>query len=308
MPAPRLAADELVSSETDGQGIITRVNDVFERVSAHPRTELIGAPHSIVRHPDTPAGLFERMWRTLQEGRPFAAYVRNRAGDGEAYNVVLAITPLPDGGYASVGMTPLTDMAGGADDDRRQWEILPAEIAARESTPSEEMAKADEIAETIAALYRTSDRLDKESAVELGGTAPAGESAEQTLLLAPLRAWSTMHGIVNQHMADLETLLTRLDDNSARTRFHIALTHLGLPADASDLIAEHDRLSRRVESKVRSVASLMETPRTLIADWLAETSAAGVDQLHAQVRGAVDSADASIKELRALSQRLNREG
>ena len=48
-----------IFSKTDVHGVITYINDKFCEISGYKREELIGKPHSIVRHPDTPASLFK---------------------------------------------------------------------------------------------------------------------------------------------------------------------------------------------------------------------------------------------------------
>jgi aerotaxis receptor len=86
--------DDLFFSTTDRKGVITGANSVFERLSAFPRQELMGAPHNVIRHPGMPGGAFRIMWDKLLAGQPFAAYVRNLAKDGFAYWVFATITPL----------------------------------------------------------------------------------------------------------------------------------------------------------------------------------------------------------------------
>lgn len=98
--------DEIIVSKTDANGKITYVNDVFVRVSAYPRSELIGAAHSIIRHPEMPRCVFQLLWDTIQDGREMFAYVVNRAANGDHYWVFAHVTPTFDaagriGGYHS---------------------------------------------------------------------------------------------------------------------------------------------------------------------------------------------------------------
>jgi len=78
---------------------------VFVRISRYPADELIGAPHSIVRHPDMPGGAYRLMWDRLLQGRPMGAFVQNLAKDGSHYWVFATVTPLGDG-FLSVRMAP----------------------------------------------------------------------------------------------------------------------------------------------------------------------------------------------------------
>ena len=66
--------DELFFSTTDRQGRIRTGNSVFVRISGFSLTELSGAPHNIVRHPEMPAGVFRLVWDRLLLGRPVGAY------------------------------------------------------------------------------------------------------------------------------------------------------------------------------------------------------------------------------------------
>jgi PAS domain S-box-containing protein len=85
--------DELIVSKTDLQGRITYCNDVFMRVAGYQENELLGAPHSIVRHPGMPRCVFKLLWDTLEAGKEIFAYVLNRAKSGDHYWVFAHVTP-----------------------------------------------------------------------------------------------------------------------------------------------------------------------------------------------------------------------
>ncbi len=61
-----------------------------------PATGKIGAPHSIVRHPDMPRCVFKLLWDTLGAGQEIFAYVVNRARNGDHYWVFAHVTPSYD--------------------------------------------------------------------------------------------------------------------------------------------------------------------------------------------------------------------
>ncbi len=84
---------ELIVSKTDLRGIITYANDVFLRVSGYAESDVIGAPHNLIRHPDMPRCVFQLLWQTLQEGREIFAYVLNMAANGDGYWVFAHVTP-----------------------------------------------------------------------------------------------------------------------------------------------------------------------------------------------------------------------
>ena len=64
--------DELIFSRTDQRGVIVSGNTVFQRMCERPWTDLIGAPHRLIRHPDMPRGFFYLFWGLLKQGLPAA--------------------------------------------------------------------------------------------------------------------------------------------------------------------------------------------------------------------------------------------
>jgi PAS domain S-box-containing protein len=95
--------DELIVSKTDLRGVITYANSVFCRVAGYSESELLGAPHSIVRHPDMPRCVFKYLWDTIQAGEEVFAYVKNMARTGEYYWVLAHVTPSYDEYQNSIG-------------------------------------------------------------------------------------------------------------------------------------------------------------------------------------------------------------
>lgn len=85
--------DLLIVSKTDTRGVITYANAGFEQVSGYTRADLLGRPHSLVRHPDMPRAAFSLMWETIAAGREFFAYVINRARNGDHYWVFAHVVP-----------------------------------------------------------------------------------------------------------------------------------------------------------------------------------------------------------------------
>jgi len=74
-----------IVSETDEKGRITFANDYFQEVSGYTQEELVGQPHSIVRHPDMPKVVFKLLWETIKSGKNINAVVKNLAKDGRYY-------------------------------------------------------------------------------------------------------------------------------------------------------------------------------------------------------------------------------
>ena len=102
-PFPR---GETLVSTTDLKGRILYCNPSFVVVSGYEKSELLGQPHNLIRHPDMPEEAFRDMWATIAMGQPWSAPVKNRRKDGSHYWVMANVTPLMDGdqpvGYMSV--------------------------------------------------------------------------------------------------------------------------------------------------------------------------------------------------------------
>lgn len=81
-------------SISDLRGNIIYVNDKFCEVSQYTREELMDQPHSIVRHPDTPASVFKEMWQTIGKGETWQGEIKNKAKDGTHYWVYATISPV----------------------------------------------------------------------------------------------------------------------------------------------------------------------------------------------------------------------
>ena len=90
------AEDEIIVSKTDVHGVITYANEVFIRVAGYTEEELLGRPHSIIRHPDMPRCVFKLLWDTIQAGEEIFAFVVNRAKCGDHYWVLAHVTPTFD--------------------------------------------------------------------------------------------------------------------------------------------------------------------------------------------------------------------
>jgi PAS domain S-box-containing protein len=91
-----LGEEELIVSKTDLKGRITYANDIFVRMAKYSYAELMGAPHSMIRHPDMPRCVFKLLWDTLQVKQEIFAYVVNLAKDGSHYWVFAHVTPTFD--------------------------------------------------------------------------------------------------------------------------------------------------------------------------------------------------------------------
>lgn len=95
--------NEIIVSKTDLKGVITYANDVFMRVSGFAEDDLLGRPHSVIRHPDMPRCVFKLLWDRIAAGHEIFAYVVNLAKNGDHYWVLAHVTPVYSGGTAITG-------------------------------------------------------------------------------------------------------------------------------------------------------------------------------------------------------------
>ena len=85
--------NDLIVSKTDIKGIITYANHTFLEIAGYAEAEVIGKPHNVIRHANTPRGVFEMFWDTLKQGREIFAYVVNATKSGDHYWVIAHVTP-----------------------------------------------------------------------------------------------------------------------------------------------------------------------------------------------------------------------
>lgn len=87
------AESDIIVSKTDLKGRITYANKTFLDVAGYDLGELMGQPHSIIRHPDMPRAVFKLLWDTLAQEQEIFAYVINRCKNGDHYWVLAHVTP-----------------------------------------------------------------------------------------------------------------------------------------------------------------------------------------------------------------------
>ena len=85
--------DDIIVSKTDLKGRITYANRTFCEIAGYNEREVVGQPHSMIRHPDMPRAVFKLLWDTLQDGRELFAYVKNMTKTGDYYWVFAHVTP-----------------------------------------------------------------------------------------------------------------------------------------------------------------------------------------------------------------------
>jgi PAS domain S-box-containing protein len=95
--------EDIIVSKTDLKGRITYVNQTFCHIAGYTEAELLGQPHSIIRHPDMPRAVFKLLWDTIIDGREIFAYVKNMSRNGDYYWVLAHVTPSYDAARNIIG-------------------------------------------------------------------------------------------------------------------------------------------------------------------------------------------------------------
>lgn len=88
-----LIDENIIMSTTDLKGNITNTSTAFCEISGYTKAEMIGKPHNIVRHPDTPKEIFEDLWDTITKEKVWHGEIKNLKKDGNIYWVEATISP-----------------------------------------------------------------------------------------------------------------------------------------------------------------------------------------------------------------------
>lgn len=92
----------ILVSETDASGKIVFADEAFVTISGYSLEELVGKPHSIIRHPDMPKAAFRELWETIKKGNVWQGFVKNSSKNGKYYWVYATIFPFGKDHYLSV--------------------------------------------------------------------------------------------------------------------------------------------------------------------------------------------------------------
>jgi len=119
-----------IISKTDLKGIITYVNVPFCKLAGYEKDELVGKPHSIVRHPDMPKSVFKEMWETIEKNQKWRGFVKNLRKDGRYYWVEAFIEPIMDENGNKVGYISARKPI--SEEDKQRYERLYKELREKE--------------------------------------------------------------------------------------------------------------------------------------------------------------------------------
>lgn len=85
---------DLAISITDPSARILFANESFTRITGYGADEIIGQNESALSNRNTPAVLYQEMWKTIKAKLPWSGKVLNRRKSGEVYLAELSITPV----------------------------------------------------------------------------------------------------------------------------------------------------------------------------------------------------------------------
>jgi diguanylate cyclase (GGDEF)-like protein/PAS domain S-box-containing protein len=102
----RLVDENIITSSTDLDGVITYASQSFCEISGYSKNELIGKKHNIIKHDDTPKHVFKSMWEKLSNGEIWTGEVKNKKKNGDFYWVKAKIYPLMQDGK-KIGYTAI---------------------------------------------------------------------------------------------------------------------------------------------------------------------------------------------------------
>ena len=327
--------NELLMSTTDSKGVIAHCNAAFMRVSGFTMDELMGQPHSLVRHPDMPPEAFKDMWSTIGHGRCWQGIVKNRRKNGDHYWVRANVTPfLVDGkpqGYMSVRSKPTREEVSAA---QALYEKLRQE---REAGVQSFILHSGRVRPTgwrnwIGRLQRASltERLAAMmlplllvalAPALMGWTGPQVVAVQAVLLLG-LAAWALwrVHHRITTALKDADRLAGEIAccNLSSPSRqvdgrhpmallmerlYQIQVNLVAVVGDARGEIGAFGRLSAGIAQGAQDLSARTESQ----ASSLQET-AASMEELASTVRQSADSAQQVLKESERSAELAQRGG
>lgn len=86
----------IIFSQTDKKGIITRANANFCKISGYKEKELLGKRHNILKHPDMQKSSFDKLWKNIEEKKPYRILFKNIDKKGNTFYLDSMVIPIFD--------------------------------------------------------------------------------------------------------------------------------------------------------------------------------------------------------------------
>lgn len=249
--ALEIGLDEVLSTRADMRGIIVAGNEDFRRANDYDWPALMGGSHHMLRHPDTPNGVYHLLWERLRAGKATCVYVKCRARDALWYWAMAVVTPIPDGAL-SIWVRPSSTMFAEMRDEY-------AALKAREAEGLEPAASAEAFRHRIVAL----GHADYDAYMAAALTAELS-SADRAKVWPPSPLLPRITGIsawLREVLAEKHGLLRGFDEISAiPMNLHITASRIEAYGGPVATLAENYRLmaadiTRRLEAVVGRGAS-----------------------------------------------------
>ncbi|MEA3228679.1 MAG: PAS domain-containing protein [Campylobacterota bacterium] len=100
-----------IVSQTNLDGVIVYTNKMFQQVSGYEADELIDQKYSIIKHPDMPKAVLDKITETINGGQVWKGLIKNLRKDGLFYWIDIEILAIKDDngtitGFISTGKKP----------------------------------------------------------------------------------------------------------------------------------------------------------------------------------------------------------
>jgi len=135
----------VISSQTDTNGIITYASAALCEISGYSKEELIGQNHNIMRHKDMSALIFKELWKTIKSGKEWEGEIKNLKKNKGYYWTKSKVTPMLNEDNEIIGFSSIRhDITAQKDFDMQHKQLI----------ESEKMASIGEMIGNIAHQWR----------------------------------------------------------------------------------------------------------------------------------------------------------